>query len=324
MCTAISYRATDHYFGRTLDLEYSYRESVTVTPRNFPFQFRRAGVLKRHHAVIGIAHVEDGYPLYYDGVNEMGLAMAGLNFPGYAVYRTEMKGRDNIAPFELIPWVLGQCATVGQAKTLLERVNMADISFSDALPVTPMHWLLADRERAVVVEPMEDGVRVVDDPVGVLTNDPPFEWHLTHLNNFLNLTGEVPENRFAHGLELKPYSRGMGAMGLPGDLSSSSRFVRAAFTKWNSPSDGSEGESVSQFFHILGSVEQTRGCVRLGEGESVRTVYTSCHNAERGICYYTTYENRQITGVDMHREDLEGRELVSYPLMREEQVRWER
>ena len=112
----------------------------------------------------------------------------------------------------------------------------------------------------------------------------------------------------------------MGALGLPGDLSSQSRFVRAAFTKLNSVSGDSEGESVSQFFHILGSVEQQRGCCLAGEGKYEITIYTSCCNADRGIYYYTTYENSQITAVDVHREELDGESLARYPMFREQQI----
>ena len=167
---------------------------------------------------------------------------------------------------------------------------------------------------------MKDGITIYDNPAGVLTNNPPFAWQMFHLNNFMHLSPEEPSNRFSPDLPLRTYSRGMGAVGLPGDLSSQSRFVRAVFTKMNSVSGSSESESISQFFHILGSVNQTRGCCRLGEGRYEMTLYTSCCNADKGIYYYTTCENHQITAVDMHREDLEGCFAVRYPVIRRQQV----
>lgn len=109
--------------------------------------------------------------------------------------------------------------------------------------------------------------------------------------------------------------------GLPGDLSSQSRFVRAAFVKLNSVSGDSESESVSQFFHILGSVEQQRGCCEAENGRYEITLYTSCCNASRGIYYYTTYGNRQITAVDMYQENLDSSRLIRYPLIQGEQIR---
>ena len=322
MCTAVTYKTKDHYFGRNLDLEYAYREAVTVTPRSFPFPFRKTKALTQHYAIIGMATVVDGYPLYYDATNEFGLSMAGLNFPGNAVYYPEKPGADNITPFELIPWILGQCKPVTQAKELLERLNLTNISFSPEFSLSPLHFILADREEAIVLEPVADGLQVYDDPVGVLTNNPPFDFHMYNLSNYLNLTREEPVNRLTDQIDLKPYSRGMGSIGLPGDLSSSSRFIKAAFTKLNSVSGDSESESISQFFHILGSVAQQHGCVRVN-GEFEKTVYSSCCNTDKGIYYYTTYENSQITAVDMHREDLGGANLVSYPLVTGQQLRWE-
>lgn len=316
MCTAITYQTRDHYFGRNLDLEYSYRETVTVTPRSFPLVFRKMGKLERHYAMIGMAFVAGGYPLYYEASNEKGLSMAGLNFPGNARYQPERPGRDNVTPFELIPWVLGQCADLKQARACLERVSLLDEAFSPELPLTPLHWMAADREGALTVEPGEEGLKLYENPVGVLTNNPPFPHQMLNLTNYMGLTREQPQNRFCPGLELTPYSRGMGALGLPGDLSSQSRFVRACFTKLNAVSGESEEESVSQFFHILTSVEQQRGCVRLADGRYECTLYSSCCNTDRGIYYYTTYENRAPAAVDMHREDLEGERLVSYPLLK--------
>ncbi len=321
MCTAANYRTKDHYFGRNLDLEYSYHETVTVTPRRHPFHFRRAGSLTEHYAMIGMAYVVGDYPLYYDAVNEKGLGMAGLNFPGNADYKPEEPGKDNVSPFEFIPWILGQCATVEEARALLARLNLVKIDFSEELPLSPLHWIISDRDASLTVESVKDGLKVYDNPVGVLTNNPTFDIQMFGLNNYRYLTAEMPENTFAKGLELSAYSRGMGGMGLPGDLSSASRFVKAVFTKMNSLSGDSESESISQFFHILGSVAQQRGCVHMGGGKYEITIYSSCCNTDKGIYYYTTYENSQITAVDMHREDLEGSALAVYPLITGQQIR---
>ncbi len=317
MCTAITFKTQDHYFGRNLDLEYSYNETVTITPRNFPFNFRKVGALTNHYAIIGVAYVANGYPLYYDATNEKGLSMAGLNFPDNAVYRPYWDGKDNITPFELIPWLLGQCATVAEAEKLLQQLNLLDENFSEELPLSPLHWIIADKDHALTIEATKDGLEIYHNPVGVLTNAPAFDYHLLNLNNYMQLTSDEPNSTFAgknEDLNLKAYSRGMGAIGLPGDASSSSRFVKAAFVKLNSASCNSEAESVSQFFHILNSVAMPKGMVHLGKDLYEMTIYTSCCNTDRGIYYYTTYENSQICAVDMHRENLDGSELITYPL----------
>ena len=320
MCTAITYYTKDHYFGRNLDLEYSYKETVTITPRNYPFSFRKVNHLKNHYAMIGMAYVADNYPLYYDAINEKGLGMAGLNFPTNADYKEEQNDKDNIAPFEFIPWVLSQCATIKEAKELLKKINIMKIDFSNELPASPLHWIIADKENSITVESVKEGLKIYDNPVGVLTNNPTFDMHMFNLNNYMNLSIEPPVNNFSKKLTFDTYSRGMGALGLPGDLSSASRFVKATFTKVNSLSGDSESESISQFFHILGSVEQQRGCVHMKEDQYEITIYSSCCNMDKGIYYYTTYENSQITGIDMHKENLDGTDLVSYDLVKGQHI----
>ncbi len=322
MCTAITFQTRDHYFGRNLDLEFSYRETVTITPRGYRFSYRQTAAPATQYAMIGMATVAENYPLYYEATNETGLSMAGLNFPGNACYQNADPDMVNLAPFELIPYILNACTNLREAQSLLEQVNIVNEPFSQDLPLTSLHWFLADKSGSVTVEPMKDGLRIYENPVGVLTNNPPFHYHMHNLKNYLNLTSNEPENRFAPAVDLTPYSRGMGAIGLPGDLSSSSRFVRAAFTKLNSRRQETESASISQFFHILGSVAQQEGCVKVGDGYE-KTIYASCCNTDQGIYYYTTYENSQITAVYMHNAPLNSNRLICYPLVTGQQIRVE-
>ncbi|MBQ6848224.1 MAG: choloylglycine hydrolase [Clostridia bacterium] len=311
MCTAVTLKTEDFYFGRTLDYEYSYFEEITVIPRNFPFVFRHTQPLKKHYAIIGMAYNKGGFPLYYDATNEKGLSVAGLNFVGNAYYRDVTDEKQNIAQFEIIPYILGKCATVDEAVELIESINITNTPFSEDLPLAQLHWLIADRTRAVTLEATKEGLNLYENPVGVLTNNPKFPYHMQNLNNYINLSVENPKNGFI--ANLKCDSKGMGAIGLPGDLSSMSRFVRAVFTRCNSVCEKTENESVNQFFHILGSVEQTRGVNITDDGFEI-TIYTSCCNATKGIYYYTTYENSTINGVDMHSCDLDGEKILTHPL----------
>ncbi len=320
MCTAVTYTTKNHYFGRNLDLEYSYKETITITPRNYEFKFRQVESIKNHYAIIGMAYVADNYPLYYDAINEKGLGMAGLNFPVNADYKEIEIGKDNIAPFEFIPYILSQCSNIEETIKLLKNINIANISFSKELPVSPLHWIIADTKKAITVESVKEGLKIYDNPVGILTNNPTFDIQLFNLNNYMNLSTEHPINNFSKDLNLEAYSRGMGAIGLPGDLSSASRFVKATFTKMNSKSGDSESESISQFFHILESVYQQRGCVHMGEGKYEITIYSSCCNMDKGIYYYTTYENNQISAIDMFKENLDGNELTNYNLVKGQQI----
>ena len=321
MCTAVTYKTKDFYFGRTLDYEFSYGDEITITPRNYKIKLRHQKAIKNHYAIIGMAYVTENYPLYYDAINEKGLCIAGLNFVGNARYNEPADNKDNITQFEFIPWILCQCTTVKEAKKLIENMNFINEPFNENLPLAQLHWIISDSTESITVESVKEGIKIYNNPVGVLTNNPPFDKQMFELNNYMNLSPKSPENKFSKDLDLQQYSRGMGAIGLPGDLSSQSRVVRVAFVKMNSVSGDTEKESVNQFFHILNSVDQQRGCCQLDNGKFEITIYTSCCNATKGIYYYTTYDNHQISGIDMHKENLDSTELIRYELIKDEQIK---
>lgn len=324
MCTAVTYKTKNFYFGRNLDYEVSFNEKVTLTPQNFPLIFRdMSNVLNHHYAMIGMACIADNYPLYYDAVNEKGLGIAGLNFVGNAKYNVTLKNKYNIAQFEVIPWILCQCASVAEVRTLLKKSNITNKNFNDKLSAAQLHWIIADRYEAITVECVAEGIKIYNNPLGVLTNNPPFDMQLFNLNNYIKLSSKSPENSFSNKIKFDIYSRGMGTIGLPGDLSSQSRFVRASFVKLNSVSETTEYESIAQFFHILNSVSQPRGCCNVGKGKYEYTIYTSCCNADKGIYYYTTYNNHQINAVNMRKEKITGDSLISYPVILNEQINFQ-
>ena len=315
MCTASNYITKNHYFGRNFDYEISYNERVTITPRNYKFDFKLIDSIESHYAIIGVAAGIDAYPLYYDACNEKGLSIAGLNFAGNAKYLDEKDGMVNITPFEFIPYLLSNFSNVGEVKKALENINLVNINFSEELPLSPLHWIISDDSGAIV------GLKVYDNPVGVLTNNPHFDKQLSELNKYMGLSNKNPKNSFSDSFDLDEYSRGMGAIGLPGDLSSSSRFAKVAFTRANSFSGDSEEESVSQFFHILASVEQQNGCTFIADPNLYEyTIYTSCYNTNDAVLYYRTYNNSQITAVKLMQEDIDSSELINYTLINEEQI----
>lgn len=311
MCTCITCENGAFYFGRNLDLDVSFGEHVVITPRRFPLHFTRLPVLNEHYAMTGMAAAPEEFPLYAEAVNEKGLCMAGLNFPDNAVYQKEKKGMFNPASFELIPWILGRCSSVEEAEALLKNTNITADAFSLAMPPAPLHWMLADRCRCLVLEPVGTGLNILENSIGVLTNNPPFEYHRWNLSQYMNLQAAPAVNRFAGGLKLKPCSQGVGAAGLPGDASSVSRFVRAAFLKWNSVSGRAERENVSQFFHILDAVSMVRGSVLTPQGTWDVTTYSCCINAGSGVYYYKTYEDSRIRKVDMMAGELSGSALIT-------------
>ncbi len=314
MCTAISLCGKHHVFGRTLDLERSYGEVVAITPRKAPLRFLHEGVREEHFALLGVACVREGVALYYDAINDAGLAMAALNFPVSAVYHAPRRGACNVASFELIPYVLSRARSVVEAKRLLQGVCVTKDAFSAELPPSPLHWMIADRERALVVESVAEGVRLYDDPFSVLANEPPFSYHAARMSEILHLSpSPVPEATFG-GVPLCALSRGTGAVGLPGDFSSPSRFLRAAFAAAYTECGASEREEVARFFHVADTVSVPYGVVRAEDGAPVRTVYTACGCTDTQTYYTATYERRALHAVSLVGVPKSEREVITFPL----------
>ncbi len=312
MCTAVNRRGENHLFGRTLDFETSYGEQITVTPRGYTLHFRYLPPKVRHYALIGMTTTAAETPLYYDAMNEKGLCMAGLLFSHSAVYQPPAHGAENVASFELIPYVLGQCKNVAEARALLAAVRVVDTPYSAALPASPLHWMIADKEDCLVAEPVADGLRLYDNPAEVLANEPPFplQWH--HLQNFQALSPAPPKNALAPHLPLSVYSRGMGALGLPGDLSSPSRFVRAAYHRYHAAPADEDPHGLHQFFHILETVSVPRGSVLLENGAAPYTLYASCCQPAKGRYYVATYTRRCPTVFSLNDTDMDGTRMTHF------------
>lgn len=312
ICTAVKFKNEQAFFGRNLDVEFSYGEKIVFAPRNFRFAFNK-NKTSTGFAMIGLGTVFDGVPFFYDAVNEHGLYIAALNFPESAAYFPEKEGMENVASFELIPFVLSRCSSTAKAEELLKNVNITDRNFSEELEKTPLHWFLADKDSAAVIEPLSTGLSVTKNEIGVLANEPSFDFHIKNLSQFINVSPRETENRFSENLMIKPFSRGIGAFGLPGDFSSASRFVKAAFVKENSLCGESEEESVTQFFHILSSVSMPKGSVRLSKGELEHTLVSTCAS-EGGKYFFRSYQNSRISFLDIKKEHLDSSVLKIYPI----------
>ncbi len=319
MCTGLSYINGDFYFGRNMDIECGFGERVVITPRNYKITYKATDEMVSHYAMIGMATVISDYPLYAEAVNEYGLGIAGLNFPDNAFYSThEVAGKTNITPYEVIPWTVGQFKTVKEVREAYQSINLVGIDFMEGVHVSPLHWIIADKEETIVLESTAEGIRVYDDPVGVLTNNPTFDYHMLNLKNYMGISTEQPENSFAKHTELTPFGQGLGAFGLPGDFSPASRFIKAAFIREHAESDQNEEANVAQFFHILDSVAMVEGTVVTPQDKNDITLYACCVNGRTGDYYYKTYSNNQITVISMQHEDLEANVLKTFELEREQ------
>ena len=313
MCTAINDNRYGHLFGRTLDLEYSYNERVVISPRNFKFNFINEKASESGTAIIGMAHIEDGMPLYYDAINEFGLGIATLNFPHFCHYFKHNEKHYNIASFEVIPWILRHCKSVSEAIELLKEAAVTNDCFN-SLQTTPLHWLIGDKKSAVTFEPTAEGIKIYSNPFGVLTNSPEFSYHCLNLANYMHISEDSQPNLIYPDTDILQYSRGMGGIGLPGDFSSASRFVKAVYTKNKTLSSNEKLGNISRFFHIMNTVSQPYGCVKAENGLPVSSIYTSCADTENGIYYFTTYNCRRIRGVSMFEKEINGNELISFDI----------
>lgn len=317
MCTGLSIKSDkgNHFFGRNMDLAYNFNESVLIIPRNFEFEDKvTRKMFNTKNAIIGIGTIIDNHPAMADAMNEKGLACAGLNFDGYAYFEKEVvEGKTNIAPYDFIHWVLSNHETVEEVKSAISNIELVDVPINDKTPVSMLHWMVVDKSgKAIVVEKTKEKITVHDNPVGVMTNNPTFDWHLTNLNEYINATPNYPKEVKWSDKELKALGVGAGTIGLPGDFASVSRFVRIAYIRAHAPKLEDDENTITQFFHMLDYVKMVKGGVITMDGLEDMTTYSSCMDQGKGIYYYKNYVNNRINAVDMHKEDLNSKEIKRF------------
>ena len=323
MCTSISF-CNRGLYGRNLDLEYHFGEQVVITPRAYEFTFHHHEPLPQHYAMIGMASVAQNTPLYAEAANEKGLYMAGLYFPDNAHYFAEPDPRaTNLAPYELIPLVLGSCATAAQAKARLQKVRLVAIPFAPGYPLAALHWQVAGPDGSFLMEPREDGLHFYEDVAGVLTNNPPYPYQIMNLNNYRGISPRTPENTFAPALDLKVYGQGFGGMGLPGDASPMSRFVKIAFLRQHAVFPEDRPGQVSQFFHLLDAVSMVRGSVLTPEARCDETTYSCCIDTQEQVYYYKTYHSGCLHAVRLTQTAMTGDKLQTFAPATEPRFVWD-
>lgn len=309
MCTVISFVGDSLYFGRNMDIDFDFGHKIAVVPRDYALKTKESGTLLRHYAMIGGAAVADGYPLYAEACNEKGLCMAGLNFPFNAAYKKRAgKGKKALAPYELIPYVLATCADLDEAKILLANTEITDVPFSRDLPVAPLHWIASDKSGSIAVEQTADGMNVYDDPYGVLTNNPLFPFHRENVRRYEKLSSK----NFPARVDKTMFCEGLGAIGLPGDWSSYSRFVKAEYCLRNAVCGGDPRQMTAQTFRMLESVAMPRGGVVTENGKEDITAYSSVIDAERREYCFRTYDGFSCGRVVLTEELASGEELAVF------------
>lgn len=319
MCTALTLNnKTKKLFGRNMDIESRFGQQIVIVPRNFKYNKNHKIEFLQKYATIGMAYVFNNsnftYPLFAEAANEKGLAMAGLYFPNSAYWFEpgSIKDAFELTPSEIIPYFLSQYSTVKEVKEFILKNNVVivNIPISPQLPLTTLHYILTDKnEDCIVIEQTKDGLKVFDNPLGILTNNPSFDWHITNLSFYQNLANIQQKSVNWAGLDITPHGQGFGSVGIPGDWTPASRFIRAAFLKDNTDTNLSNDKLLVQFFHILNNVAMVKGTIKVQTANDHLaddiTLYSSCIDLNEMIYYYKTYNNISLNAVRLYDYDLD-------------------
>ena len=327
MCTALTLKTEDGYtlFGRNMDLEYSFNQAIHLIPRNYAYKNHVTHTdCHTKYAILGMGVIlsEEKHPTLADGINEKGLACAGLNFPDYIRYEsTVVEGKNNIGPYDIIFWILSNFSSIEELREPLNNLNIVGTPFDDKIPLPTLHWIVKDTTGAcIVIEATKEKLCVYENHIGVLTNSPTFDWHINHLNQYVGLSSYQAENTSWGDQPLTPSGHGLGAFGLPGDSSSISRFVRIAFLKSVLPPIPTLERGISEYFNLLGNVSMTDGIIIKPHNQHEITIYTACMCLEKGIYYYKSYTNHRITAIDMHKENLDAPSIKTFNFIDKEDI----
>lgn len=319
-CTGIQLKAKNGSTvnGRTVEFGVPLDLSVLVIPRNYAF----TGTLPdgtnglsykaKYAAVGGSAY---GEPAILDGLNEKGLSVAMFYFPGYASYGTITPQNKNqaLSPTQFSNWMLTQFASLDEVKQGVKSVVIAPTTPKGWPSLPPFHYIVYDNSgKSLVIEPINGQLKMYDNPIGVLTNSPTFDWHLTNLTSYINLSPVNAAPVTIDGMQLKQFGQGSGMHGLPGDFSPPSRFVRAAiFSSTALPADNAQA-AVLQAFHILNQFDIPVGAVRAIQNNKIYpdyTIATTVKDPQNNKYYFRTYDDQTIKAVNMNTFDLNGASL---------------
>lgn len=302
MCTTVRFTSAEGqmFLGRNLDWGCGYGEKPRVVPAGFPVGYRFMEDAPAAHAAVGMCVDVNNYPMFFDCGNDAGLAVAGLNFPGFAAYAdAPVDGKKNVCAYEFPLWVAASFSSVEEVRAALEGAVIVGVPAGEGLGVSYLHWIIGDAERSIVVESRADGLHVMDDPVDVLANQPSLEWHLENLRSYVTVTNDFAQPARWRGADLAPYGAGAGMRGIPGDSYSPSRFVKAAYLNASYPQKSGEKDNVIRMFRTLEGVAMVEGAARLAGGDFEYTLYTSCFAAGSGRYYWSTYDDPAIRYVGL-------------------------
>lgn len=298
--------------GRTLEFGIELDTNVAVIPRNMEFfgktPLGKGLAYKSKYAAVGAFCFDD--IVIMDGMNEKGLTAAAFYFPHFASYAkvTNENQAKALSPADFPHWILTQFATLDEVKAALNSVVIAPTVLNGwGNEPPPMHYIVYDQKgKSIVIEPLEGTLKVYENELGVITNSPTFDWQVTNLNNYINLSPVNVDTNQLRGLKLFVFGQGTGMIGLPGDFTPPSRFVRAAFFSSAALPVATSDLAVDQTFHILNQFDIPLGVVRQktqGKMAYDYTMLTSVKNPETLEYFYRSYQDQAIQFVDLRQFD---------------------
>lgn len=324
MCTSLTLanQQGDHFLARTMDFGTDFQARIMVMPRNRTVQ-GDAGTFTTQYGFVGAGRKLD-HEMFTDGVNECGVGIGALYFPGHASYLedtpADMLG---LAPQDFVAWVLGNITSVADLRNKVGQIQLINVPAALINGVPPLHFIISDATgTTAVLEPEGGELHLIDDPVGVMTNSPNLSWHLQHLSTYSTLTNQ---ERPTHALmDYTPPTQGpgTGAVGLPGDYTSMSRFVKTVFTKEYATPATDVPSTLNLLQDILNGVTIPKGVKIQEDGQSDYTQYRGYMNLTAHTYYMDLYENQILQKVALTDDLLDHLdEPVEYPMSRQVYVR---
>ncbi|KTC66305.1 choloylglycine hydrolase (plasmid) [Legionella adelaidensis] len=322
-CTGIELKTVNGTFinGRTVEFGEDLDLKGIVIPRNYHFHGTlpdgSAGLdYVSKYAAIGAGTFTEN--VIVDGINEQGVSVGVFYFPGYAGY-TQVDDNNHtnaLSPTEFPNWILTQFSSVEEVKNNLKNIVIVNTAPPGWGKVPPFHFVVYDKSgKSIVIEPIMGTLRVYDNPLGVITNSPTFDWHLTNLSNFVNLSPLNAPTKTIDGIHIEQLGQGSGLLGMPGDFTPPSRFIRAAiFSKTAIPAKTNE-QAVQQAFHILNQFDIPVGSVRASENKNMIAEYTlatTVKDPENGSYYFRTFDDQTIRKASLKNYDLNAKEIKHY------------
>jgi choloylglycine hydrolase len=328
-CTGIRLVARDGsiVYGRTMEFAPIMNSEALVIPRNLEMTGTAPGSKpgmrwRTKYGAVGLNAFNQ--PVIVDGVNERGLAVGAFYFPGYAKYNevTESEFDCTVAPYEFPTILLTSCASVADVIELASRLKVAEVSAPGLGICPPLHFVAHDAHgNSIVLEHVEGKLVVHNNPVGVITNSPTFDWHMTNLENYVNLTDANKPALELESLKLNGFGQGTGMLGMPGDFTPPSRFVRAVmFSATTEPMETGR-DAVLRLFHLLNLFDLPYGAIREVDGNKQTVEYTqwtSGSDLKNLRFYFRTVTNSRIRTIDLNQIDLDAASIRSIPTAEDE------